>query len=162
VTDGTDQGEARASDSRPTQDGGRDARGRFGPGNPGGPGRPVGGRSKVVLELDAIGQERAEEIIRSLAERAVAGDNAAAEILLRRVWIPTRARAVKVDLPKISTAADARSALSLIVEAAAAGDMDLDSAKILSEIVEKRASSLELQELQDRFEALEARVNGTA
>jgi hypothetical protein len=110
--------------------------------------------------MDALGSEKVNEIIRSLSDRALAGDNAATEILLKRVWIPTRARAIHVDLPKIETAADARAALSRLVEAAAAGELDLDSAKTLSEIVEKRASSLEMTELQDRIEALEARAQG--
>jgi hypothetical protein len=162
VTDGTDQGVAPAPERGPTQDGTRDARGRFGPGNAFSPGRVAGGRARSLLELDAVGSERAAEIIRGLADRAAAGDTAAAEILLRRVWIPSRTRSVKVELPTIETAADARAALSRIVETAAAGELDLDSAKAFSEILEKRASSLEMQELQERIEALEARPRGGA
>jgi hypothetical protein len=162
VNDDTDQPMTPATDPAPSKDGTRDARGRFGAGNGFGLGRAEGARAKALLELDAIGAERAGDLVRKLMDRALEGDTSAADILLKRVWIPTRARAIKVDLPKIETAADARAALSCIVEAVAAGDLDLDSAKTFSEILEKRASSLEMQELQERIEALEARANGGA
>jgi hypothetical protein len=148
------------SDEAPAQNGPRDARGRFGPGNPGGGSRVTGSRSKALLELDEIGQEGVEDIIHDLKKRALNGDVRAAEIVLKRVWIPRRSRPIKLDLPKIETAADAVGALGLLVEAAAAGGIDLDSAKTLSEIIGQQQRSLELQELAERIEALEARAQG--
>jgi hypothetical protein len=150
------------SDEDPTREGVRDARGRFGPGHPGGPGRPRGCRSQTLLDLDALGREGAEEIILDLKKRALNGDIRAAEIVMKRVWPPSRSRPIKMDLPKIETAADAVKALGLLVEQAAAGKVDLDSAKTLSEIIGQQQRSLELQELAERIDALEARARGAA
>src|SRR4051812_30028942 len=98
---------------------GRGQGGRFAPGNSFSPGRAAGSRARALLELDAVGQERTAEIIRALAERAVAGDNTAADILLKRTWTPRRTRPVTADLPKIETRVDAIAALGRLTEATA-------------------------------------------
>jgi hypothetical protein len=64
---------------------GRDAQGRFGPGNPGGPGNPF---ARKVAELrsaflNAISKEEMREIVRLLVAEARLGDKAAIKIVLQ-------------------------------------------------------------------------------
>ena len=63
---------------------------RFEKANPGGPGRPRGGRNAVNLLLDGI---------------AADGNKAAARLLLNRIWTAPRGRPVPIDLPEIESPA---------------------------------------------------------
>lgn len=69
---------------------GRDASGRFAPGNPGGPGAIAHERTKRTRALrqalcDAVTHEDMAAVARALVERAKAGDVAAARELLDRI-----------------------------------------------------------------------------
>lgn len=69
---------------------GRDASGRFAPGNPGGPGAIAHERTKRARELrqalhDAVTPEDMAAVARALVDRAKAGDVAAARELLDRI-----------------------------------------------------------------------------
>jgi hypothetical protein len=69
---------------------GRDASGRFAPGNPGGPGAIAHERTKRARALrqalhDAVTAEDIAAVARMLVERAKAGDVAAARELLDRI-----------------------------------------------------------------------------
>jgi hypothetical protein len=69
---------------------GRDASGRFAPGNPGGPGAIAHERTKRARVLrqalhDAVTTEDMAAVARALVERAKAGDVAAARELLDRI-----------------------------------------------------------------------------
>ncbi len=61
---------------------GRDARGRFVVGNPGGPGRPRGYNEAI---LEACTPEDLSKIVAVLVAKAIGGDVRAAEVLLRRM-----------------------------------------------------------------------------
>src|SRR3954451_23330892 len=74
---------------------GRDARGRFGPGNSG---RPKGARSRLVTELEQAMELAAPEIVRILIARAQCGDGSmeAAKYVLERVAPSRRGRLVEI------------------------------------------------------------------
>lgn len=63
--------------------GGRDSRGRFGKGNPGGPGNPYARRVAALRSalLEEVTPERLRKIARKLADEAERGDFAAAKLL---------------------------------------------------------------------------------
>jgi hypothetical protein len=65
----------------------RDERGRFLPGNPGGPGRPPRSTEVAYLQrlTEALSPEVFSEIVRSIAEKAKGGDLKAAELLCRYI-----------------------------------------------------------------------------
>ena len=76
--------------TRPLGDG-RDSRGRFAKGNPGGPGNPLGGRVSRLRTalLNAVSEADIEAIVSRLIAQAKDGDTAAAkEILLRCLGKP--------------------------------------------------------------------------
>ena len=62
----------------------RDARGRFVPGNPGGPGNPYGAKDAALRRafLNAVTPEQVERIARKLLELAEAGNVEAANVLM--------------------------------------------------------------------------------
>ncbi len=63
---------------------GRDARGRFLPGNPGGPGNPFGRQVAALRQafLDRVDQAKVQALVDKLYEQALAGDTAAAKLVL--------------------------------------------------------------------------------
>jgi hypothetical protein len=68
-------------------DNGRDDRGRFLPGNPGGPGNPLAVRVSKLRSalLNAVTEDDMREIVRKLVSLAKDGDTVAARILFDRV-----------------------------------------------------------------------------
>jgi hypothetical protein len=62
----------------------RNAKGRFVPGNSGGPGRPRG--SRVARFRRAVGEDREAELIESIFKAALAGDGVAIRICAERLW----------------------------------------------------------------------------
>jgi hypothetical protein len=71
---------------RPSPNGvnGRDAQGRFAPGNPGGPGNPFARRSAAMRTafLEAISPDDIQAIVRMLIDKATAGDLVASKLVL--------------------------------------------------------------------------------
>jgi len=76
----------------PRQNGpnGRDARGRFAPGNPGGPGNPFAkrvGRLRTAL-LRAVSPDDLRAVVAKMVAMAKSGDVAAAKLVLERTMGP--------------------------------------------------------------------------
>jgi len=126
---------------------GRDALGRFGPGNPG---RPKGARGRVAGEVEKLLLGAAPEIARLFVEVAQErGDYADRDV---QRWIlefvvgrtGNRGRTVEIEgFPKIETPADVPVALARIAEAAAAGDLSLSEATAMADMLEKFLSTFE-------------------
>ena len=100
--------------------------GRFEPGHPGGPGRPAGSRNKATLALDAIADGEAKTILQKQIELAKEGDQRAAEVILSRAWPARKSRAINLDLPPVTEAADIVPALGRIADAVAGGEITPD------------------------------------
>ena len=64
----------------------RDERGRFLPGNPGGPGRPPNTREHRAAMVQAVTPKDIAAIMQALVDRAKAGDVQAAKIVLERFF----------------------------------------------------------------------------
>ena len=83
------------NDSNPT----RHANGRFAIGHPGGPGRPRNPVNTTAQELDRIGIEAAQELLRLILDRARQGNLKAADMVLQRVWPVRRNRPFDMEVP---------------------------------------------------------------
>lgn len=132
---------------------------RFQPGQSGNPaGRPKGARHVALQALDAIGQERAEELLQQAITMALAGDMQAMRLLMDRVWpVAKGGRPININLPEMRTAADIATALGAIAGAAAAGELTVDEAAGLAAVIEGQRRALETVELEQRIAALEGR-----
>ncbi len=76
--------DAPSPDTFPNHKGDRDHRGRFAPGNKGGPGNPFARRTAALRQamLDAVTPEDVQAIVRQMVQKARAGDVAAARLVL--------------------------------------------------------------------------------
>ena len=129
--------------------------GRFEPGHPGGPGRPVGSRNKATLALDAIADGEAEAILSKQIDMAKEGDQRAAEVILSRAWPARKSRAINLDLPPVNAAADLVPALGRIAEAVATGDITPEEAQAVAAVLEGKRKAIETVDVLARIEALE-------
>jgi len=71
----------------PNEDNGRDGRGRFAPGNRGGPGNPHAAQVSRLRSalLDAVTPADMRDVVRALVDKAKGGDVHAASVLFDRV-----------------------------------------------------------------------------
>lgn len=87
------------------------------------------------------------------------GDPVALRLCLDRIVPKLRGGpAVEIDLPRIRKASDVAEAMSMVIAAAAAGDLTLDEAKRFAELLDHHRSALETEELAVRIQLLEAEV----
>jgi hypothetical protein len=126
-------------------------------GNPSG--RPPGARNKATLIAEALLQGEAAELTRAAIERAKAGDAAALRMCLDRLAPPSRHRTIEFQLPALTNAQDAVSALAAIATAVAAGELTPSEAGDLSKLIDG-FSRLREGTIIERQLAMLERANG--
>ncbi|MBQ0820996.1 hypothetical protein KBI52_12340 [Microvirga sp. HBU67558] len=119
-------------------------------------GRPKGTRNKTTLALEALLDGEAEAITRKAVEMALAGDSVALRMVMDRIMPPRKDRPVMFTLPKLETAGDAVKATAALAEAVANGDITPGEAGELAKLVDGFTKAVELHEIQQRLEKLEA------
>jgi hypothetical protein len=111
----------------PARPEGRDAKGRFAPGNSG---RPKGARSRLITELEKAMELAAPEIVRILIGRAQCGDGSmeAAKYVLERIAPSRRGRLVEIEGFEVRTPADVPAALASLATAIGDGTITIEEA----------------------------------
>ena len=122
----------------------------------GNPGRPKGSRNRATLALEALLDGEAEALTRKAIEMAMGGDNTAMRLVMDRIMPPRKERLVLFTLPKLETAGDAVKATAALVEAVSVGDITPGEAGDLSKLVDGFTKAVELHEIQQRLDRLEA------
>lgn len=140
----------------------RDRRGRFLPGNPGGPGNPDAAKLWRLREAvtAAVTEADVRRVMRTLLRRATKGDMLAAKVFLDRVVgkttaTPRGAEGVALELPTIATTEDTLTASSAILKAMGEGRITPDDAVKLASVVEMARRTIETHDLARRIESLE-------
>ena len=131
--------------------------GRFRARRSGGPGRKAGSRNKATLILDALADGEAETILQKQIELAKEGDQRAAEVILSRAWPARKSRAINLDLPPVTAAADIVPALGRIADAVAGGEITPDEGAAVAAVLEGKRKAIETIDVLARIEALEKR-----
>lgn len=126
------------------------------PFQPGNTGRPKGTRNKATLALEALLDGEGEAITRKAVEMALEGDTTAMRLCMDRILPPRKDRPVEFALPALVTAADAVLASAALVEAVASGALTPSEAGDLSKLVDGFTKAVELHEIQQRLDKLEA------
>lgn len=106
-------------------------------GNPAG--RPPGARNRGTLLLAAISDGDLHAIREKVVEMAKAGDLVAAKLIFDRVVPVPRARTVTLALPSMKSGSgrEKARALTAVLEAVAAGEIEPGEAAIIADLVEK-------------------------
>lgn len=121
-------------------------------------GRPPGSKHVALKMLDALGEESAGAILRTVVDAATGGDLRAAEIVLSRLWPVRKGRPVTIDLPTMTTAADLAAGLGRVAEAVGAGDLSAEEGQAVAAVLEAQRRAIETTQLEARIAALEGRT----
>jgi len=113
-------------------------------GNPAG--RPLGARNKTRLRLEALLDVTGEELLMKLIERAHDGEMTALRLCLKLIFPAGRKRSIGIALPALENVSACIEAQAIIIEAAASGELALDEAKALSELVDAHRRGLNAAE----------------
>jgi hypothetical protein len=108
------------------------------------------------LVLEALLDGEAEAITRKAVEMALDGDTTAMRLCMDRILPPRKERPIMFAMPRMETAADAVNASAALVNAVAAGDITPGEAGELSKLVDGFTKAVELHEIQQRLDKLEA------
>jgi hypothetical protein len=99
------------------------------------------------------------EILEKLAEQAAAGDVGAARLLMERVLPPLRAVEAAVPMAQLSTSGQSLSDSGrMVLAAVAAGQLAPGQGAALIASIGALSKVIEIDELANRVEALEARL----
>jgi hypothetical protein len=101
-----------------------------------------------------------EAVVQALLAAAKSGDVSAARALLDRLVPPRKERPVKVALPELRSAKDARDAVAAVAAAVADGEMLPGEGEALVKLLEAYARTAAAAELEERVAALEVRLVG--
>lgn len=127
------------------------------PGQSGNPaGKPVGARHRATMLAEQMIGDEAERVIRKVIDLALTGDITCLRLCLERLAPPRKDSPVTIRLPRIERAADAVSAMSMVIGAVGDGEVTLTEGAALAGIVETHRRVLETADLAARIEALEA------
>jgi hypothetical protein len=112
---------------------GRDAKGRFAPGNPG---KLPGTRHRVTVAMENLMEGQWEGLTKTAVALALRGDTTALRLCLDRIAPIRRGGHVEIpDFPVLASPADVPKAHAAILSAVAAGYLSADEAKPLSDLL---------------------------
>ena len=141
---------------------GRDARGRFAHGNPGGPGNPALRRAAALQQAvrDAVTPKDLRAVLGKLVEQAKDGDHQAARIVLdRAVGKPREEREEATRwtfaTPDLASAAGCAKGAGAVLKALARGEVDTDTALRVCSTIKAVSDTMATAELEQRLSALE-------
>lgn len=144
-----------------TEGSGRDDRGRFAAGNPGGPGGPRRRASELRRAAEeAITSEHVQAMIRKATRMGLEGNLAAMRLVLERTCgrpaeAPPDAEPVDLELPPLQTAADCNGAIDRLLDSICKGSVDRGTARLLIDAIQVRLRAIETTDIEARLAQLE-------
>jgi hypothetical protein len=134
----------------------RQGDGRFGKGNPGGPGRPRAAQRMAALDVRAA--EAGPDLIDVALKEAKGGNLKAVEMLLDRVWPVRRGRPVEIEAPPIRALADLVPVGAAVTDAVLTGEVTPEEGSDAARVVEAHRKLVETVDIEKRMTALEDRA----
>ncbi len=144
---------------------GRDERGRFRDGNPGGPGGPRRHTSELRRAAEeAITPEHVAAMVRKATRMGLEGDLGAMRLVFERTCgrsaqAPAATEPIGLSIPCLRTAEDCNVAIQRLIDGICKGDVDREAAKLLIDAIQTRVRSIEVNELDERLTQLEETTN---
>src|SRR4051812_17853031 len=131
----------------------RQADGRFGKGNPGGPGRPRFRERAAALDL--LAAEAGPELIDVALKEAKGGNLKAVEMLLDRIWPVRRGRPVEIEAPPIRATADLLPVGAALSDAVLSGEVTPQEGSAAARVVEAHRKMIMIVDHEQRIRAIE-------
>ncbi|MGJ3629807.1 hypothetical protein AB5I41_28785 [Sphingomonas sp. MMS24-JH45] len=138
-----------------TRNTGEKTRGR--PFERGNPGKPKGARSHVTRAIEGMLAGQHQQLTQVAIDKALEGDTVALRLCLDRLAPPRKDAPITIDLPAVTSAADAVSASAAVLAAVAAGDCTPDEGGRVMALLTAHKAIVEAGDLEQRIAALEAK-----
>ena len=135
---------------------------RFQKGKSGNPkGRPQGSRNASTMAAEKLMEGEAEAITQKCVDMAMDGDPTALRLCVSRL-IPTKRErsTISLDLPPLEGSQDSLKAIGAVLGVVAAGEITPGEGTAIARLLEVQRAAFEIVELENRLNALEARVCG--
>ena len=132
----------------------------FQPGQSGNPkGKPKGAKNHATRLAESLLDGDTEKLTRKAVELALSGDTVALRLCLERVLPPRKSRPVNIALPETKTIDGVAEAQAAVVKAVADGELMLEEATAIANILEARRKAIETQDHESRIAKLEEENN---
>ena len=132
---------------------GRNTAGQFSAGNSG---RPRGSRNKATLAIEGLLEGQAEALAQAAITKALQGDSVALRLCMDRIAPPPKDAAVTFSMPIMRSALDAAEAAGSLLRAVSEGELTPIEATRVMGLIDSYRRTLELTEIEQRLQALEA------
>lgn len=123
----------------------------------GNPGRRRGARHRVTVAVEALLEGQHEALTQKAVEKALEGDTVALRLCLDRIAPARRDAPITIELPAVTSAADAVTASAAVLAAVAAGDCTPDEGGRVMALLTAHKAIVEAGDLEQRIAALEAK-----
>ena len=123
-------------------------------------GRPKGARNRSSLAAEKLMEGEAERITRACINLALEGDSTALRLCLSRLIPIKRERAISLYLPPLEGSQDSLKAIGSVLEAVGSGAITPSEGQALASLLETHRRTFEVEELENRLNALETQVCG--
>jgi len=132
---------------------GRNTAGQFSAGNSG---RPKGSRNKATIAIESLLQGQAEALIQTGVSIALEGDSFALRLCMERIAPAPKDQPISFSLPKMNNALDASEAAGSVLTAVSDRALKPIEATRVMGLINSYRRTLELTEIEQRLQALEA------
>lgn len=123
-------------------------------GNPAG--KKKGTRNRTTLLVEQMIEGEAEALTQTAINLAKTGDPSLLRAMLDRLAPARRERTIAIDIPALTSPADAPAVAARLIEAVAVGEIAPSEAQALAGLLEAYRRQSELADLEGRLRALEA------
>jgi hypothetical protein len=110
-----------------------------------------GSKHRATLFAESLLKGQCEGLVKKTIELGLAGDVGALRLCLERLLPPLKSRPIQFKLPALRTVSDALSAMTLIIDGAASGQIFADEAQVLSDMVGNFMRALQINDLEERL-----------
>jgi len=125
-------------------------------GNPAG--RPQGSRNRATPLRELISDDQSDAIVNMMIKAAMDGNLTAARYLLDRLAPASPSQPIMIDLPLIDTVEAGAQAIDVTLKAVGQGDITLNEAKEVIELIKDRIKLIETVSFEQRLLKVEQEI----
>ena len=138
---------------------GRNTVGQFTEGNSG---KPKGSRNKATIAIESLLEGQAEELTQTAISKALGGDSMALRLCMDRIAPLPKDNTISFPLPHMENAHDATKAAGCVLKAVSIGEITpIEGSRVMA-LIDSFRRTLELTVIENRIQALEGNIEGTA
>lgn len=129
--------------------------GKFVKGNTVGKGRPQGSKSRIQLAIEEMGEQVISEAFEVIKDAIKKKDIGTAKYIVDRLKPPRRTARFKFSIPiSIDSIEQFDEATKSIIKMMSDGDISIEEAKLICEVLEVRAKALEYRDFKIKIDEL--------